>query len=247
MPLSRRMTPTLALLCAGLVACDGQPAAPDTSRDVPGHLSAPGHDLEIDFRPFMGTAKVSGSARARSAAPSGVPEDYDLDQALILEATSNPYVGHGLAGNQAMTTFTGNRIKVDVYATVTFLAEPIVTDFLQTTQDSYFFPQTEKRHSAFSNVRIEGPCGHVASGRAQHIAWVDYGPYEWGETERPSTGAPFSQQACETEEVPVDETGGGSGGGQPPAGEIYTCWFRYYYDVATGEILHVELLFCETV
>ena len=176
-----------------------------------------------------------------------MPEDHDLDQALIRKATSNPYVAHGVAGNEAKTTFTGNRIKVDVYATVKFLAEPIVSDFLQTTQDTYVLPQTEKRHSAFSHVRIEGPCGHTASGRAQHTAWIDYGPYEWGETERPSTGAPFSQRACESEEVAIDETEGGAGGNQPPPGEIYTCWYRFYYDIETGQILHTELLYCETV
>jgi hypothetical protein len=241
------MTRTVALLSAGLSACDGQPTALDRVHDAPPHLTAPGHDLELDFPLSLGTEKLRGPAQARTVAPTDVPEDYDLDQALILKATSNPYVGHGSAGNEAKTTFTGNRIKVDVYATVKFLAEPIVSDFLQTTQDTYVFPQTEKRHSAFSRVKIEGPCGHVVSGHAQHIAWIDYGPYEWGETERPSIGTPLSQRACETEEVPPDEREDGGGGSQDPPGEIYTCWYRLYYDLATGEILHSELLYCETL
>jgi hypothetical protein len=238
---------TIALLPVVLSACEGQPLSPDEVSGAAGRLTAPGYDLDLDPPLFGGQEELGSSARPLGVPPSDLPEDYDLDEALISRATSSPYVAPGSAGNEAKTTFTGNRIKVDVYTTVKFLAEPIVTEFLQTTQDTYLLPQTEKRHTAFSSVRIEGLCGHTATGHAQHIAWIDYGPYEWGETERPSVGAPFSQPACEKEDLPVDESDRSGGGDEPPPGEIYTCWYRYYYDIDTGEILHAELLYCETV
>jgi len=247
MSIHRRAAVIIAVLSAGPLACGEQPVGLQPVLTGPAPLTAPGHDLDLTLTLPWRTGSVGAPSRTLSARPPDLPDDYDLQEALIVKATSNPYVGHGSAGNQAKTTFTGNRIKVDVYTTVTFLAEPIVTEFLQTTQDTYFLPQTEKHHDAFSSVRIEGSCGHTASGHAQHIAWIDYGPYEWGETERPSSGGRYSQPACETDEVPVEDSRTGGGESGPAPGDIYTCWYRYYYDIDTGEILDVELLYCETI
>ncbi|MEJ2203110.1 MAG: hypothetical protein P8170_03275 [Gemmatimonadota bacterium] len=246
MSTQRRLALLIAVFLSGPMACSEEPVAPKAVLDEPGGVTVPGHDLELTLPLPERAANAGPSARADEPMPADLPEEYDLEAALISKATSSPYVAYGRAGNQAKTTFTGNRIKVDVYTTVTFLAEPLVTEFLQTTQDSYFWPQTEKRHDAFSQIAIEGSCGHTASGRAQHVVWIDYGPYEWGETERPSNGKPYSQRDCETDDAPVDDPRTGSGGDEPPPGEIYTCWYRYTYDIYTGEVLEFELLYCET-
>ena len=246
MPMHRPSIMLAALLCAAAMACDDPLTAPRSATDTVGLVDAPGHDLELTL-PALGRAEALDPPRLpRAAAPPDVPEDYDLPASIIYSARSYPYAFAGAAGNEAVTVFSGNQLRVDVWATVTFLAEPIVTNFKQTTQKAYVFPKTKKTHSAFSNIRIEGGCGHTASGYAQHAAWVDYGPFDWGVAEAPSAGTPYSQPPCETSVVPNDGDAPGGGSGPPP-GEIYTCWYRYYYDIDTGEVLHTELLYCESI
>ena len=202
----------IAFASVGALACHDDPVAPhvaseSVSESVPPTLvTAPGHDLDLTFVPLHASADSGPSSAPINAAPPAMPVGYGITRAWIRSARSYPFAAGGIAGNQAITVFTGNRIRVDSWATVSFLGSTIVSDFKQRTEDTYFFPQMEKTHSAYSVVSIDADCGHSATGRAEHEAWTSYAPFGWGPTVRSSTGERVSQPDCITE-VTEDEAG----------------------------------------
>ena len=241
----------VAATCLGLVAvaCDDSPTAPrgnppDSITDLAPAVTVPGTDLELRV-PVAVARPESEEAPGglQLSAPPGVPETHQLESGLIVSAWSEAFAWWGNAGVLAHTKFLGNRIKVDVTATVSFLGQPLVSSLTRSTEDTYIYPLNVKDHAASSHISIEGECGHKASGGAQHRVWVQYVDLEWGWAQRPSNASPHSQPACDTHVVPVTEGSSGAGDQAPP-GEIYTCWYRYYYDIETGQVLHTELLYC---
>jgi hypothetical protein len=247
---------TLALATILLVAACAD--SPTTPLEVPGEGASEALELLFPaFRPDMlvqvsSDGPVDGAEShtpARTLAEgeeepflgdSEVPEDA---VSAIYDAKTFVYFNSDHVYAQGEHNYQGNKSRIETTLDVWHEGQPLASQLGVKEETIVFFlsPLTLHYIQAVSRVYTGYTCGLAATASSQHWAgWqvVIGSPVStFHESATSSFATRREQPACET--VPstqfslYDDYGGGY------------CWVSIWYDVWTGEIIHLDVLYCE--
>jgi len=195
---------------------------------------------------------------AVSTAPAGVvsdddeaPPPSDVDSKIISALT---WVGFqsNYAFSSARQTYTGNHGEISTTATVTYDSKVIGTQPQSRVSTTPYLLDGGREKTLWIDAYVftDQQCGLKVDGNSLHVAswqWFLGAVANWGE-DRQTTQAfpPVEQEPCQ-EEIGSDATGSGSGFGDGgnDGGGLVTCWYLVTFDLATGEVLDAQFLYCD--
>ena len=207
-----------------------QPVSADTDR-VP-EVAGPARAGEFVEGEFVDGEEPSG--------PEDVADYLDEVGSVYDRRT---YVGFGPTYGYSWGEhrYQGNKGRVTTTATISLDGQQLGSQTAVSEDYGLFLidgPQV-KYIATIARAYTDQGCGLQVSGASQHEAWwewfMGFGVATWGVVRVDSDTSPESQDPCEPVEAAV------AGG---PSGLATVCWFSIDYDLETGEIVSVELLFC---
>ncbi len=238
-----------ALLVAA--ACADAPTAPEAP-DAPG--------LELLFPAFQRAqlvmeerGEISGSPRVGGPAaiseeepppPAGEPDPNAV--AAIFNPNTFVYFNPDHVYAQGEHRYQGSKSRIETLLRVSYQGEPVGSQ-LGVREDSklpWISWLTSNYIQAVSRIFTEHQCGLSASASSDHRAWWEVvmgSPVSTFSNVETSTFAPLRHQV----ECAPPDPGQGPGGGGSSSG--YVCRVSIWYDLSTGEVLDVDVLWCEEI
>jgi hypothetical protein len=232
------------------------PRAVDSEVSVDLGLAFPSVDDGV-LSPVEYEEVVPGApARALSNDEPVPPNPQDDPVAAIISPITTAGFEPGYAYARGRHGYTGNVGRIETTATVTFDGARIGEHTAPKQKYTPFLLDFGRAESIFAEAYVftEIECGLTAYGDSDHTAswqfWTGFAVSNWGLAEQSTQAHPPAQQpSCEEEEPepPQDDgdSGGFTGGGGGDESVWISCWYLLEYDIHTGEILDVDLLYCE--
>jgi len=248
---SLRAAPFAMLVVA---ACaDAKPTGPVVPDDGPPltlELFVPAVDAG---RLAVWSAESRDSVAARPALTlygdeeSPVPESWSESDSRIYDPRTRAGFSEGSAWAVGQHEYQGNKGQITTTIAIAFEGAEIGSQTAYRENDNPFWLDfgLVKYIEAIARVYTDRECGLTAQGSSKHEAWWEAIPggsiATFGRVVAWSTSDPARQPDCPP---PTSQTGGGGGGGGGPEG-MY-CWVSIWYDQHSGEVLQVDVLWCET-
>lgn len=240
--------------CIILAACAKEPATA-----VDGEYLDVAADLEFVLPSVTHEQKLASSAIADSASGpalvtserEGPPTDQgsELDYSNATSAIWNEKtVAAFVPGYLSMLgrhNYQGNKGRVETRASLRFEGQSIGSQSSAQEQQFPFVIDFGRVHYIWTSTRIytDRECGLTGVGDSTHKAWweaVAGGPvFNFSSSEKTSISELARQADCAPEPTFTDSGGGGGS----PGGEM-TCWYLITYDLWSGEVYDVDLLYC---
>jgi hypothetical protein len=230
----------LWLLTLGLFGCV------DSTDPMGIQETVPAQDLDF-FVPL--SHPVEGAASTSSATVMSLDEFRTLSgggeippEYLIPARISNPRM-NVVAGASAFAAFAGadaygTHAGVNALLNLRYEVSPLV-EVQGTNGWAGVFPRNGELE-VYMHGQVPGHCGHQANGHANFEAKV-----EWTLVHTVKVSEVRDFAADDAMQPSCRSTGGGGGG--PPSGSGNHCVIQYWYDKATGEIVHWIVLYCYSV
>ncbi len=180
---------------------------------------------------------------------SGVPVHYFEARGAIAAARTVVGFEAVYAYSRGQHTYLGNKGRVESSVTVTFRGRPLGTQSAFKEDYGIFLFDGGRSKFIWASARVysDHECGLEVSGESKHSAWWEFftgvGVLTWGKVERSTSAPSAAQDACE----PVNEERPSGGDGEDEDGYGVVCWYLLEYNIFTGEIYYVELLYCGSV
>lgn len=144
--------------------------------------------------------------------------------------------------------YQGNKSSIETTLNVAFEGETIGSQLAIREDDTNFLLDLGrlKYISAFARIYTDQKCGLSASGSSIHRAWweavVGGAPSAFGQVGRTSYATPRRQPECE------DTATSSQAGWETSSSSLgATCWVSIWYDVYTGEIYDIDVIYCEEI
>lgn len=240
-----------ALLLAAGCAEDSLPTAPTPDLDQPVDLDLRWPAFTESDRAPKEAFRLEPERRAVGVLSEGDPNEEPPTSAQIILPITEVGFQQTFAFSKARHRYTGNVGSVRTEAVVTFDGQVIGRQPAQRQDATPFLLDLGRQKSIVTEayVFIDQDCGLTVNGSSDHEAkwqWFLGGQApNWGSASMSSQAFPPAvQPPCE--EQPQPNEGGGSGGGGS-GGRSVTCWFSVTYDQNTGEVLELDLLYCDEV
>lgn len=253
---ARRFTSAAAVI-ALVAACADAPATPLE----PPHERA-SDALELAFpafhpdmlvqvgsdEPTSGTGDGDAPARTLSDAeeppPIGEWGEIPLDaRSAIYDARTFVYFNPDHVYAQGEHNYQGNRSRIETTLNVWYQGAQIASQLGVKEESKIFFLSAFAIHymQAVSRVYSGYSCGQAATASSVHSAWweavVGSPVSKFHESGTSSFATRREQGVCEpppsTAFSIYDDYGGGY------------CWVSIWYDIWTGEIIHLDILYCD--
>jgi hypothetical protein len=193
--------------------------------------------------PAVAGPALSGPGDDPDGDDSEPPDDVERPLQRIIDPRTITGLWPGKAWAEGANRYVGNVGRIETTAKVTFegqsLAEqPVV---IQDHVPFIFDFGQIKFITAFAPVSTDHECGLTVRGSSLHAAsWQFFtgaGAPAWGEAIVTTVATHSSQPIC-----PVDDPGPTGVSGPGPGGS--TCHYRIEYDLDSGQVISVELLYC---
>jgi hypothetical protein len=243
-PLHR--TPIRLLLLLLLLGCSEEPTAP-VRADL-----LPAEDLSFTFAYLDPAALVDFEHTTLEPTGPGPAASDTWGEDLPASASiRDARTMVGLSGISAYAygehRYTGNKGRIETTVDAAFSGQHLGERTAIRQQSEIFLLDFGRIKHIWAIARIytDKQCGLEAHGRSSHSAWWEF--YQgvaapvWGEVVATSDAPPDRQEPCARRDSPYDPTGSydSSGGGM-------TCTYLITYDLDTGQIYDVTLLFCSS-
>jgi hypothetical protein len=252
------MSPQLSrgLLAVALLslACADAPTEPTVDK----HRAT--RELDILFPAFdPSMLVVRGRTNSDGAAAEGVPlavseseeppplelpeEDLSSLYAAIYDPGTIAGVGSGEAWARGEHSYQGNKGRIETTVNVAADGQQLGSQRAVTENSRSFLLDfgLVKYISAFARAYTASDCGLSAWGASEHSAWweavIGGSPSTHGRAERSTQ----SRQARTVDCAPPEN--GTYGGLIEPSGASY-CWVSIWYDLWTGEVIRLDVLYC---
>jgi hypothetical protein len=160
----------------------------------------------------------------------------------IFNPATRARLGSGYAAALGVHNYIGNLSSIYTTAQVTYNDQHLGSHVAQRQVYGPFFLNLGAMNHMWvdSKVYTDKTCGLTVDGSSDHRAWWQF--YQgrsapvWGMAQRPSQALPVSQSRCSS------GTGERSGAEAMPGGMV--CTYLITYDLETGVIVSVALLYC---
>jgi len=245
------------ILCAPLAALFVAACAEDTPTSLPVDPLDSAESLELvvpSLSPDQLVAMTEEGSAASADGPSAVttseeppsPEYSDIDVSGYLDEVGtiwDPYTkvgfGPGYGFSYGEHKYQGNKGRVETTVSVSYNDAPLGSQTAVREKYDIFLLDAGALHfvSATARFYTDKTCGLTVRGSSLHQAWWEWflGGHatSWGRAIETS-GAPAEYQG----ECPVQPAGGGGGG------DDAVCYLWIEYDLETGEVYDVSVLYC---
>jgi hypothetical protein len=177
--------------------------------------------------------------------PSTVPTNI-MSQITNARTNAGFSVGYGHATGQHW--YQGNKSRIDTSVSVSFEGTPLGSQAASKEADAWYWFDFGSWKHIFANARFytDRVCGLTAYGSSSHSAWweatIPPAVARYGQVGLTTISDLVRQAECPPPEPEYTTSSGASGGG----GSML-CYIWIEYDLYTGEVYSVELLYCEDV
>ena len=154
----------------------------------------------------------------------------------------------GFAGSHAYAygehRYTGNKGRIETTVEAAFMDQHLGQRRAVRQQSGLFLFDggTLKHIFVIARLYTDEQCGLDVHGRSMHSAWWEFfqgtGAPEWGDVHASSAANPYQQPRCGRRSSRSDPTG------SYQEGDGLSCTYLITYDLDTGEIYDVSLLYC---
>jgi len=192
----------------------------------------------------VGGAPLRTLSEGEEPPPIGEIREIPLDaRSAIYDARTFVYFNPDHVYAQGEHNYQGNRSRIETTLNVWYGGQPIASQLGVKEESKIFLLSVFTVHymQAVSRVYTGHSCGQAATASSAHTAWweavIGSPVSKFHESGTSSFATRREQPACEPppaiEFALYDDFGGGF------------CWVSIWYDIWTGEIIHLDVLYCE--